>query len=138
MTNYEKYRDEIVKLNYTTDNNDEFCREFVNPKVLKSMGKVCSDISCEYCRTLMSIWLMDEYKEPEKPEVDWSKIPIDTKIYVKDNIYDNWIKRYFARYEKGKIYAWNSGYTSWSAYGEDDTTSWKYAKLAEEEKVKNE
>lgn len=136
MTNYEKYRDEILKFNYTSNNGpDEFCNNFVEPNILKPMGKGCLDVNCAYCRILMSVWLMDEYKEPE---VDWSKIPVDTKIYVKDNIYDNWTKRYFARYEKGKIYAWNSGYTSWSAYGEDDATYWKYAKLAEEEKVKNE
>lgn len=136
MTNYEKYRDEIVKSNYTINTGeDKFCSNFIEPNILKPMGKGCSDISCVYCRMLMSIWLMDEHKKPEEPEVDWSKIPIDTKIYVKDNIYDNWTKRYFARYEKGKIYAWNSGYTSWSACGEDDASPWKYAKLAEEENL---
>lgn len=134
MTNYERYRDEIVKFNYAGD-PDDFCNKFVDPKILKPMGKECSGFNCVHCRMLMSIWLMDEYKEPEEPEVDWSKIPIDTKIYVKDNIHDNWTKRYFARYEEGKIYAWNSGYTSWSAYGEDDATYWKYAKLAEEENL---
>lgn len=64
-----------------------------------------------------------------------NKVPVDTKIYVKENLYDDWTKRYFARYEKGKIYAWHSGYTSWSAGGEDYATSWKYAELAEEENL---
>lgn len=60
---------------------------------------------------------------------------VDTKIYVKDNIHNNWIKRYFARYEEGKIYAWDSGHTSWIAGSENCATSWKYAKLAEEENL---
>lgn len=139
MTNYEKYRDEIVKFNYISNLcEDEFCNEFMEPKILKPMGKKCLDIACSYCRMLMLIWLLDQYKEPEEPGVDWSKVPVDTKIYVKEDPYDDWNRRYFAKYEKGKIYAWYSGYTSWSANGEDDVTSWTYAKLAEAEKVENE
>lgn len=135
-TNYEKYRDKIVKFNYSSNTGTrEFCNNFVEPNILKPTGKRCLDVDCTYCRMLMSIWLMDEYKEPEKPEVDWSKVPVDTKIYVKDNIYDNWIKRYFARYEEGKIYAWDSGHTSWIADGENCATSWKYAKLAENQEA---
>lgn len=134
MTNYERYRDEIVKSNYTIDSRygDEFCQGFVNPRVLKPMGKGCSDVKCSYCRMLMSIWLMDEYKEPN---VDWSKIPVDTKIYVRESIDDGWLRRYFAKYVDGKIYAWCAGYTSWSADGEDNVMPWKYAKLAEEENL---
>ena len=74
---------------------------------------------------------MDEYKEPEEPEVDWSKVPVDTKIYVRESFKGAWLKKYFAKYENGKIYAWNFGYTSWSVRDEDYVTSWKYAKLAE-------
>ena len=125
MTNYEKYRDKIVK----SIDDDDLCSKFIDPKVLKPMGKRCSDISCGYCHMLMSIWFMDEYKEPEKPEVDWSKVPVDTRVYVKDEGGKEWFKRYFAKYENGKIYAWDSGYASWTASG---VTSWKYAKLAEE------
>lgn len=99
------------------------------------MALDCDDITCDTCNRLFSAWLLNEYKEPEKPEVDWSKVPVDTKIYVKDNIHNNWIKRYFARYEEGKIYAWDSGHTSWIASGENYATSWKYAKLAEDENL---
>lgn len=135
MTNYEKYRDEIVKSNYTSDPDDTFCNKFIGPKVLKSMGRRCSDVKCDHCRMLMSIWLMDEYKEPEEPEIDWSKVPVDTKIYVRESIYDRWYGRHFAKYENGKIYAWCAGYTSWSADGEDNVMPWKYAKLAVEENL---
>lgn len=65
----------------------------------------------------------------EKP-IDWSKVPIDTKILVKlqgDNYWDN---RHFAKFENGKVYAWVNGTTSFTANGE--LTEWDFAKLAEE------
>lgn len=135
MTNFEKYRNKIIKFNYSSNTGtSEFCNNFVEPNILNPIGKGCLDIDCTYCRMLMSIWLMDEYKEPEEPEVDWSKIPTDTKIYVKDKEEDKWIKRYFAKYENGRVSAWIAGYTSWVCQ-EYETQSWKYAKLAEDEKV---
>lgn len=89
----------------------------------------CHSMSCDACHHLFSIWLLNEYKEPE---VDWSKVPVDTKIYVKDNIYATWSKRYFAKYEKGEIYAWDDGHTSWTTV---HVTPWRYGKLAEDEEV---
>lgn len=132
MTNYEKYKDEIIKISKDSAND---CLDFVIPNVLEPMTLDCDDITCDTCNRLFSAWLLNEYKEPEKPEVDWSKISVDTKIYVKDNIHNNWIKRYFARYEEGKIYAWDCGHTSWIAGDENCATSWKYAKLAEDENL---
>ena len=37
-------------------------------------------------------------------------------------------KRYFAKYENNKVYAWDNGATSWSA---KSITDWQYAKLIE-------
>lgn len=54
---------------------------------------------------------------------------VDTPILVRDFIYDEWKKRYFAKYEDGNIYAWSDGKTSWTAEG--NMTEWEYAKLAE-------
>ena len=62
--------------------------------------------------------------------IDWSKVPIDTKILVSDNG-ETWFKRYFAKYENKKIYAWDNGRTSFSARN-NDVTGWKYAKLYNE------
>lgn len=132
MTNFEKYRDEIIKIQKYSANN---CLDFVIPNVLEPMDFDCDNISCDTCHRLFSVWLLNEYKEPEETEVDWSKIPINTKIYVKDKEKDKWLKRYFARYEKGEIYAWSSDHTSWNAYNRNDTKSWKYAKLAEDEEI---
>ena len=131
MTNFEKYRDEIIKIQKYSAND---CLDFVIPNVLEPMDFDCDNISCDTCHRLFSVWLLNEYKEPEKPEVDWSKISVDTKIYVKDKEGDKWIKRYFAKYEKGKVYTWMYGNTSWISDG-IEIESWEYAKLAEDEEI---
>ena len=127
MKNYEKYADEIK--NYEGNN---FCNNFVIPVIRK--GCECLG-SCEQCRMLQNIWLLEEYEEPE---VDWSKIKIDTPILVRDGEDTEsatvvWLKRYFAEYKDGLVYAWTNGRTSWN---EDEMYGWHYAKLAEGEETK--
>ena len=63
--------------------------------------------------------------------VDWSKIPIDTPILVKDDYDEEWVKSYFASYKNGEVRAWMGGRTSFSVKNKTDTFGWKYAKLAE-------
>ena len=70
---------------------------------------------------------MEEYEEPE---VDWSRVKVDTPILVAHFELGEWSKRYFAKYEDGKVYAWDNGRTSWNT---STMTFWKHAKLAEEE-----
>ena len=125
MKNYEKYADEIRNLKSGV--GIEWCELFAKPKVLKSLGKTCDDVSCGLCCALTTLWFLEDYKEPE---VDWSKVEVDTPILVRDNEDDKWIRRYFATHEGKSVYAWNCGRTSWS---EEHTTGWKYAKLAESE-----
>ena len=51
---------------------------------------------------------------------------------VKEYYNGRWVKRYFAKYEDGKIYAWDNGSTSWSADNASNRCSnWDCAKLAE-------
>lgn len=96
-------------------------------------------------RSFSTLWLQDE-KTQEciedmlnldeivrmdfKEIVDWSKIPIDTKILVSDDGED-WIRRYFAKYEDGRVYAFMEGTTSFTVYNEG-ICDWEYAKLYEE------
>lgn len=63
--------------------------------------------------------------------VDWSKVPVDTPILVKQYEQDEWEKRHFAYFKDERVYAWLCGATSWSADYEGDTTNWNLAKLAE-------
>lgn len=126
MKNYEKYAEEIRELK--SDIGTEWCELFAKPKVLKSLGRTCEYISCGLCSALTMLWLLEDYKEPE---VDWSKVEVDTPILVRDFEGSDWFRRHFAKYENGTVYAWDGGDTSWS--GGDVMTMWEYAKLAESE-----
>ena len=77
---------------------------------------------------LQAIWLLKDYEEPE---VDWSKVEVDTPIFVRDSEDENWYKRHFAKYKDGVVYAWCNGATSWTT--EEHGVMWNYAKLAESE-----
>ena len=122
MKNYEKYADEIREYK-----GDSICRDFIEPYILKPINAKCINTSCPKCHLYRTIWLMEDYKEPE---VDWSKVEVDTPILVRNGESDKWFKRYFAKYEGGVVYAWKSGRTSWT---EDCMIEWSYAKLAENE-----
>lgn len=127
MKNYEKYADKIKEYE-----GDSFCSDFVMPYILKSVSLKsvsCGNVACDVCRMLQMLWLLEEYEESE---TDWSKVEVDTPILVRDVENENWYRRYFAKYENGKVHAWINGVTSWSAV-EDRTTCWNYAKLAEGE-----
>ena len=121
MKNYEKYADEIK--GYT---GTRFCKDFIARYNLKSND--CINVGCTRCKMLQMLWLLEEYEEPE---VDWSKIKIDTPILVRDFEDAKWAKRHFAKYEDGKVYAWSNGVTSWTTEGHG--VMWNYAKLAESE-----
>lgn len=121
MKNYEKYADKIREYNHYNN----LCCEFIVPYILKSDS--CGHVTCEICRMLQMIWLLEDYEEPE---TDWSKVEVDTPILVRDSEDRSWIKRYFAKYENETIYAWRAGKTSWT---EDCVMGWNYAKLAESE-----
>ena len=128
MKNYEKYADEIREYKGT-----HFCKDFIKQHILKSDD--CINVGCARCKILQMIWLMEEYEEPE---VDWNKVKVDTPILVRDNEDTEsatvvWLKRYFAEYKDGLVYAWTNGRTSWN---EDEMYGWKYAKLAESEESK--
>lgn len=120
MKNYEKYADEIKEFE-----GNNFCNDFIIPNVLKE--KDCYSVGCNLCRALQTIWFLKDYEEPK---VNWSKIKVDTPILVRNDESDKWLKRYFAKYEGGVVYAWKSGRTSWT---EDCMIEWSYARLAESE-----
>lgn len=98
----------------------------------------CPSISCQYCYLRLKKgsrcddackeWCESEYEEPQ---IDWSKVPVDTPILVRDSQDDEWIHRHFAKFEDGVVYAWDNGKTSWSLLSHAKC-DWKYAKLAED------
>lgn len=123
MKNYERYAEEIKGYK-----GNRFCEDFIVKHITKTFD--CTTMDCDACKLRQMLWLLEEYKEPE---VDWSKVEIDTPILVKDMEYENWRKRYFAEYKDGIIYVWVNGKTSWSAFDDKDVTTWNYVELAESE-----
>lgn len=123
MKNYEKYADEIKGYKGT-----RFCKDFTKQYILKSDD--CSNVGCARCKMLQMLWLLEDYEEPE---VDWSKVEVDTPILVRTVEGADWVKRYFAKYEGGMVYVWNNGKTSWTALDNECVAPWQYAKLAESE-----
>lgn len=131
MLNIEKYKDKLIELDVID----------INKLAIKDgVPYRCSGVSCDDCDFKnsengcyiysCSEWLFSEYEEPE---VDWSKVKVDTPILVGNTENNVTHKRYFAKYEDGKVYTWGGGTTSWTVSGEYDVTFWKYAKLAESE-----
>lgn len=125
MTNREKFAEQIL---------DIACggsKIAVDKATLEPIA--CYELECKDCLFSFSDtdcisarkkWANSEYVEPP---VDWSKVAVDTPILVRGNIFSKWAKRYFAKYENGRVYAWNNGTTSWS--GDGSTTAWELAKL---------
>jgi hypothetical protein len=66
--------------------------------------------------------------------IDWSKIPVDTKVLVSEDGKE-WSRRHFAKYEDGKVYCFNDGFTSFTIVNcahLSNATLWEYAKLYQE------
>ena len=136
MLNIEKYKEMLINMGIIDINK----LAVVNDKPVK-----CKDLykcdKCDFgeeesCESYLEEWLFSEYEEPG---VDWSKVEVDTPIYVRDCETDSngdektWVPRHFAKFENGTVYAWDDGGTSFTVKSEDSCSSWNYAKLAESE-----
>ena len=91
MKNREKFRDEIVEaIKEDNDENGKMCcflKDNVIPRFVSEEDmewSVCADMNCYTCVKIFAFWLDEEYEEPPKPEVDWSKVPVDTLVRVRD------------------------------------------------------
>lgn len=128
MKNKEKYAKEILDI---ACSGGVIAFNKTTNKVVPCRDLLCSDCLFDrhcYGKTIKE-WCESEYVEPS---VDWSKVPVDTPILVKQYYNSVWGKRYFAKYENGKIYAWNDGATSWSSDNDSNKCiRWDCAKLAE-------
>ena len=123
MKNYEKYADEIREYK-----DIDFCSDFIKPNILKKDS--CTGVECGRCSMVQMLWMLEDYKEPE---VDWSKVEVDTPILVRQTEDGEWLRRHFAKYEGGIVYTWKDALTSWTVLYDEDVTGWEYAKLAKSE-----
>ena len=133
MTNRERYREQII----------DICAKGMRPIIDADGLTGCSSRDCDGCSSWykplgfsgagflckaqvnFSKWLEEEYE----PKIDWSKVPVDTPILVKDErSSDKWFERHFAYYCDEKVCAWKNGRTSYTSQ-QDPPSVWQYAKL---------
>ena len=134
MLNAEKYKHQITEMKYRFGINKE-----------KGNLMVCGFSQCPYCKFrceyIMTCdkqkikWLLEETDpkgEEETIKIDWTKIPVDTKVLAS---YDEkkWFNCHFAKFEKGIVYVWSMGCTSHTASGQCRYTTYPYTKLMEED-----
>ena len=128
MTNREKYAKEILNI------------ACAGKRIAVKNGVPCdcSATDCgecdlgqgdSHCSGELVEWCNSKYIESP---VDWSKVPIDTPILVRDLENEKWTKRHFAKYEGGKVYAFRNGGTSWSGCW---PVCWEQAKLATDDEL---
>ena len=133
MKNREKYREEIKSRETCEFINDTVIPEFIGSKTDSKC--ICEMRDCRACLIRFTLWLDEEYEEPQKPEVDWSNVPVDTLVRVRDAEDEEWLLRYFKGINKTglrhRYEAWESGATSKTAKGE--YLCWNYCELVEEE-----
>lgn len=129
MLNKEKYVNELLNFAYKR----ESFGVAKNRKMVNCTGFQCTecifnveDAAC--CEEAREKWMNSEYVEPP---VDWSKVPVDTPILVINPDTGHYLKRYFAEYKDGLVYAWKGGVTSWSVEDNTYCVGWGNAKLAE-------
>lgn len=141
MTNEEFYKDELKVIMKRVTKDLLIDQIAVNKQ---GQPKCCITQSCTDCIfnghcavEAKKQWLKQEHVE----QVDWSKVEVDTPIYVRycetDSNGDEktWVPRHFAKFENGTVYAWDDGGTSFTVKSEDSCSSWNYAKLAESEET---
>ena len=134
MKNREKYKNELIKAIKECGNLCEFIKKHeVYRMIGKDLESLC-EIDCVACGTALQLWLDEEYKEPPKPEVDWSKVPVDTLVRVREREDEEWLLRYFKgineNHLRRRYEAWESGATSKTASGK--YLCWNYCELVED------
>lgn len=124
MKAWEICKEENVDCKYKDSNGQEW-------KVKKLVfNSTYYDLQDRYGEPISKKYYLSTIAELDFEEVvDWSKVPVDTKILVKNFNCYLWHRRYFSKFENGKVHAFDNGGDSWSNEGE---TTWEYAKLYEE------
>lgn len=137
MNNREKFRDEILKLSRDMEEGN-LCiikKRYVLPHLFKDVTRgSCNGVNCAWCNVLIDVWLDEECEEPTKIAVDWSKVPVDTLVRVRNDKSATWLLRYFKAYDHGELapyLTWVNGATSATSGG--FLEQWKYCELVEDE-----
>ena len=135
MKNKEKFSKEIVDIALAGENVavDKFtmipvkCRDLECDRCIRDCGSICD-------RNKLLKWAEAEYNEP-RIDPRLYDAPVDTKILV-SNDGTEWERRYFSNIKNDIVNAFCDGRTSFSSVEDFDYASWRYSKLYEGNKDK--
>ena len=108
MTNYEKYKDLVISC---------ILQESICDIAHKAHGnKNCLMRTCDECSKFTAEWLNREYSG-----IDWSKVPVDTPVIIKDAKGSMYM--HFEKYYQGHVFVYANGQTSWT--NDNETEAWE-------------
>lgn len=131
MKNREKYKNELMDV---IKEDGRLCGFVKKHGLFRMIGtnweNYCGAIDCHCCNTILDLFLDEEY------EVDWSKVPVDTLVRVRNDEKGEWLLRYFCEWNEytntgHKYSTFHEGRTSKTAtyYVEN----WRFCDLVEVE-----
>lgn len=133
MKNREKYKNELMNVIKIDGRICGFMKKHDVYRIIGTDLEHFCEMDCIACGIALQLWLDEEYEEPE---VDWSKVPVDTLVRVRDYENCDWFLRYFKGVDESnpeeKYEAWTNGATSKTA-NNDGYVHWKYCELVEDE-----
>ena len=118
MTNYEKYKDLVISC-LMQDSICDLAHEVYE-------DKTCDRRACKECREFTAEWLKREYSG-----IDWSKVPVDTPVIIKDE--KGTMFRHFAKYYHAHVFVYANGQTSWTNDGETEAWEPEFVKIGRDE-----
>lgn len=118
MTNYEKYKDLVISCVV----QESIC-DLAN---VAYEHNTCNKRTCKECCEFMAEWLKREYSG-----IDWSKVPVDTPVIIKDE--KGTMFRHFAKYYRGHVFVYANGQTSWTNDGKTEAWEQEYVKFGRDE-----
>lgn len=92
MKNRKKYKNELMDV---IKEDGRLCGFVKKHEVFRMIGtgwESFCEMDCIACGTALQIWLDEEY------EVDWSKVPVDTLVRVRNDENGEWLLRYFCEW----------------------------------------
>lgn len=135
MKNREKYKNELMD---AIKEDGRLCGFVKKHGLFRMIGtnweNYCGAIDCHCCNTILDLFLDEEY------EVDWSKVPVDTLVRVRNDENGEWLLRYFCEWNEYT----NTGH-KYSTFPEGRTSktatyyveNWRFCDLVEVEDGSN-
>ena len=134
MKNREKYKNELMNVIKLDGRICGFMKKHDVFRMIRTNWKSFCEMDCVACGTALQILLDEEY------EVDWSKVPVDTLVRVRNDENGEWLLRYFCEWNEYT----NTGH-KYSTFPEGRTSktatyyieNWRFCDLVEVEDGSN-